>query len=163
MNLEYVSAPVKLLSTVVLTCILLITLPHVNLSIDKLISNKCFAIIGKASFSIYIWHQIIFAFCRYSFTADFDAKVFAITILLTGVLSYLTYNFVEQKISGYLKKEHGERNTLVRCINSAFVLIGVSFYLNSYYGVIQDVRKWTLMLVKQATECILHIMNILIN
>lgn len=140
-NLEYVSAPIKLISTVVLTCILLIALPHVNQSIEKVVSIKLLAVIGKASFSLYIWHQIVFAFCRYSFSADFDAKTFAITLLITAVLSYLSYNCVEKKISGYLKKEHGERNTLFGCICSALILICVSFYINSCSGVIRDIPE----------------------
>ncbi len=140
-NAEYISAPIKLISIVVLTCILLVSLPKVNMAIDKVISHRWLAVIGKVSFSIYIWHQIVFAFCRYSFTSVFDAKIFLITILLTGVLSYITYIFVEQAISNYLRKKQGERNTLIGCICSAALLLGVSLYLNSCSGVVRDVPE----------------------
>lgn len=140
-NVEHISATLKLLLTVLLTCILLISLPHVNLVINNIVSNKRLAIIGRASFSIYIWHQIIFACCRYSFTSVFDAKTFIITILITGLLSYISYNFVEQNISNYLRLKNGERNTLIICICSAVLLIGTSFYINSCSGVVRDVPE----------------------
>lgn len=140
-NAEYISAPIKLISIVALTCILLLSLPKVNMAIDKVISHRWLAVIGKASFSIYIWHQIVFAFCRYSFTSVFDANIFLITILLTCALSYVTYIFVEQAISNYLRKKQGERNTLIGCISSAALLLGVSLYLNSCSGVVRDVPE----------------------
>lgn len=140
-NADYLSATARLLSTVVLTCVLLVSLPFVSHGLDKVVSNKWLAVIGKASFSIYIWHQIVFAFCRYSFTAVFDTKVFALTILITGLLAYLSYKYVEQGMANYLKRVHGERNTLIGCIGSALVLTGVAFWLNACSGVIRDVPE----------------------
>lgn len=140
-NVDYVSAPTKLLSVVVLSCVLLATLPYAGQAIDKIISNKWLAGIGKASFSIYIWHQIVFAFCRYSFSSVFDAKVFLITISITAVLSIISYFFVEQSLSKYMKKEKGIRNVLIGCACAAIVLIGVSLFLNSRSGVIRDVPE----------------------
>lgn len=140
-NAEYLSATFRLLSTVALTCVLLVSLPHVSQHVDRIASNRWLAAIGKASFSIYIWHQIVFAFCRYSFTVEFDMKVFALTILITGLLSYISYKFVEQGMASYLKKVHGERNALIGCVGSALVLTGVAFWLNSCSGVIRDVPE----------------------
>lgn len=140
-NVDYVSGPIKLISTVVLSCLLLATLPCTGLVIDKVVSNRWLAGIGKASFSIYIWHQIVFAFCRYSFTSVFDIKVFLITILITAVLSVISYFFVEQSLSKYMKKEKGIRNTLIGCACAAIALIGISLFLNSRSGVIRDVPE----------------------
>lgn len=140
-NVGYVSGPIKLISTVVLSCLLLATLPCTGLVIDKVVSNRWLAGIGKASFSIYIWHQIVFAFCRYSFTSVFDIKVFLITILITAVLSVISYFFVEQSLSKYMKKETGIRNTLIGCACAAIALIGISLFLNSRSGVIRDVPE----------------------
>lgn len=140
-NVDYVSGTIKLLTTVVLSCVLLATLPSAGLVIDKVVSNRWLAGIGKASFSIYIWHQIVFAFCRYSFTSVFDIKVFLITILITAVLSVISYFFVEQSLSKYMKKEKGVRNTLIGCACAAIALIGISLFLNSRSGVIRDVPE----------------------
>jgi len=140
-NSDYVSASFKLFSVVVLSCILLITLPYVGCLLDTITSNKWLAGIGKASFSIYIWHQIVFAFCRYSFTSVFDSKVFLISLLITTVLSLISYYCVEQFLSRYLKKENGIRNTLIGCLCAASLLIGTSLFLNSCSGVIRDVPE----------------------
>ena len=140
-NADYASAPAKLLSTVVLTCVLLAALPHVNPYMDRLVSAKWLAVVGKACFSIYIWHQIVFAFCRYSFTSVFDAKVFLVTLSIIAVLSFLSYRYVEQGVASYLRKRHGERNVLAGCTLAATALIGISFYLNSCCGVVRDVPE----------------------
>ena len=140
-NLEVISTQFKLLLTIVLTCCLIVVLPNVGVSFDKVISNRWLAMIGKASFSIYIWHQIVFAFCRYSFTSIFDVKVFIVTMIIIIVLSWLSYRYVEQWINSYLKRENGERNTLIGSICLAIILIGTSLYLNSCSGVIRNVPE----------------------
>lgn len=140
-NVEFVPASVKLLIIVALTCVLLATLPHVTPVLDKVISNKRFAFIGKASFSIYIWHQIVFAFYRYSFSSVFGIKEFVLAILITGLFAYVSYKYVEQAMAKYFGKEYGIRNSLIGCIFGSIVLISTSFYINLCSGVIRDVPE----------------------
>ncbi len=140
-NHDGFSASIKLLLTVFLTCILLACLPYVSVSVDNIVSNKWIALIGKCSFSIYIWHQIVFAFCRYSFTSDFTAGVFAILILITAVLSALTYNLVEKRVSIKIKDEKGKRRIWVTTLVGAAICVSTSLYLYSVAGVIRDVPE----------------------
>lgn len=94
---DYISRPVKLLSTVVLSALLLYLMPRVNWARGNVFSNKLVAVIGAASFSIFVWHQVVLAFIRYSFTNDMMAITPLLSfICITVVLSYFSYKFVEQ-------------------------------------------------------------------
>lgn len=140
-NGEQIPANVKLLLTVFMTCLLLVALPKVEGKADALFSNRWVALIGKCSFSIYIWHQIVFAFCRYSFTSKFSAGVFAILIAITALLSVLTYNLVETKVSLRIKEEKGRKNMIIATLVGAAICISTSLYLYSISGVIRDVPE----------------------
>lgn len=94
---DYISRPVKLLSTVVLSALLLYLMPRVNWARSNVFSNKLVAVMGAASFSIFVWHQVVLAFIRYSFTNDMMAITPLLSfICITVVLSYFSYKFVEQ-------------------------------------------------------------------
>ena len=57
-----------------------------------------FSFVGKMSFSIFVWHQIILAFYRYIYGNDMTT-IFVIGLwLITILLSVATYYIIEQKI-----------------------------------------------------------------
>lgn len=61
----------------------------------KLLSHKALVSIGLMSYSLYLWHQPLFAFTRHSFLFQPDKSVFSILIAVTFVLSYLSWKYVE--------------------------------------------------------------------
>lgn len=92
-----ISRPVRLLSTVGLSALLLFLMPRVSWAQGNVFSNKLFSIIGAASFSIFVWHQVVLAFIRYSFTKDvLKIAPFISFICITVLLSFLSYRYVEQ-------------------------------------------------------------------
>lgn len=50
---------------------------------------------GRMSLSIYVWHQIILAFLRYSVIDQMTVGVFALFVIATVGISYLTYKYIE--------------------------------------------------------------------
>jgi len=61
----------------------------------SILSNKFIVQIGLMSYSIYLWHQPIFSFCRYiSFPEPSNLLVLALTISIFP-LSYFSWRFVE--------------------------------------------------------------------
>lgn len=103
LNMAFLSNPVRLLLVVLATAILLYLLPRVAISTNKFFSNSCLAVIGASSYSIFVWHQIIFAFTRYSFTSDLTSPIVFVSIFsVISLLSYLSYNYIEKmKPSNY--------------------------------------------------------------
>lgn len=134
LNFDYISRLVKLIATVLLTSILIALIPFAEVSKNYVFSNKWIAMIGAASFSVFVWHQIVFAIVRYSFTNNMtDVVVLCVIVTLIVVLSVLSYRFVEQ-----MKK------TKLACIVVGILLVlttGFSFYIFDNAGVVRDVPE----------------------
>ena len=66
------------------------------------LSGRAFAPIvwcGKASLSIYVWHQVILAFTRYSFETSFRMGTLVAMMAILICLSFVGYCFIEQKFT----------------------------------------------------------------
>lgn len=95
-ELEFISRPIKLIAVVGLTALLIDLMSRVNIEQNNIFSNKQIAHIGAASYSIFVWHQVIFALTRYSFTNNLtEAIPFLSVIVLTTVLSVFSYKYIE--------------------------------------------------------------------
>lgn len=133
-DVEYVSRPTKLFSIVGLTTILLIMMPQAEWAQGKVFSNKLVAAIGAASFSIFVWHQVILAFIRYSFTNNLAEVLPLLAFVgITVVISVMSYKFVEQ-----IKKT--KQAWMLICFLLA-ITTAVSLYIYENAGVIRDVPE----------------------
>lgn len=131
---EYVSRPTKLLSTVALSSALMVLMPRVEWVQGKVFSNKWVAAIGTASFSIFVWHQVVLALIRYSFTNKLTEVLPLLAFFgITAVLSVLSYRYVEQ-----MKK------TKLAWVLTGLMLVvttGASLYIYKNAGVVRDVPE----------------------
>ena len=91
----FIPQNILLVLSVILTCIILNTPPHC-VPHSKLIDIV--ALIGKMSFSIYVWHQVLLGFYRYFCSNDMSVGFVAGLWVLTIVLSIITYYTIEQKL-----------------------------------------------------------------
>jgi peptidoglycan/LPS O-acetylase OafA/YrhL len=64
-------------------------------TLGKIIGNKVFVSIGLVSYSAYLWHQPLFAYARHHGVYVSDAGPFSLLAFGIGVLSYLTWRFIE--------------------------------------------------------------------
>ena len=85
---------VLLLATVLLTC-LLISIQDGTLTIMR---SRFLSTIGKMSYSIFIWHQVILAFYRYCFSIEITLSFFILFIAVTAIISFISYYIIEKKI-----------------------------------------------------------------
>ena len=131
---DIISSKVKLLAVVLLTAILLVMMPRVEIAQGKIFANKWLAAVGAASFSIFVWHQVVLALIRYSFTNNMtEATPLLAFVAITVVLSVLSYKYVEK-----MKK------TKVAWIFFALLFVfttagGLYIYANA--GVVRDVPE----------------------
>lgn len=134
LDAEYASRPIKQLSIVGLTSVLMVMMLRVELAQDKIFSNKCIATIGAASLSIFVWHQVILALIRYSFTNKLtDTSPLLTFASITAILSIFSYKYVE-----HMKKT----KITWMLIGLLFVLTtGTSIYIYKNAGVVRDVPE----------------------
>ncbi|MGV4462923.1 acyltransferase family protein [Ornithobacterium rhinotracheale] len=101
-----------------------------------LFSNKIFVFIGKISFSLYMWHQVVLAFSRYSFFETLNFTNGFILTLIILALSIFSYYAIENTFRN--KKLISTRNVLI-VVGIFFTFsISLAFYLNSVRGVFKD-------------------------
>ena len=64
--------------------------------LTKILSSKIFVFCGLISYSLYLWHYPIFAYLRYLEIFDNSIRNKLLAIILTIVLSIISYYFIEQ-------------------------------------------------------------------
>ena len=105
----------------------------------NIFSNKLISEIGKISFSIYMWHQIVFSFARYIKVNEITWGVSSILLTITLLLSICSYRFIENT---FRNRKLWKTKSVLIFLSTFFVLItGASFYVYSIGGVIKDVPE----------------------
>jgi len=61
-----------------------------------LLENSVVVAIGKWSFSLYMWHQLLLAYIRYTVSNEISGFVTGVMLLVFFGISYLSYRFIEQ-------------------------------------------------------------------
>ena len=61
----------------------------------SIFSNRVFVAIGLMSYSIYLWHQPLFAFMKYRMLDEPSAFTSLVLILFVFIISFLSWKFVE--------------------------------------------------------------------
>lgn len=102
---------------------------------------SCFAILGKSSYSIYIWHQVIIAFLLYSVFSDRNALFFVVLLFLTAVFSFLSYNYIEKPLGRLIGSKKKEAYVILIGIVFAFVICVLSFIVYMNAGVTRDIPE----------------------
>ena len=77
------------------TCVIIVFI-DCNTYVGRFLSNKLFVAIGLISYSLYLWHQPLFAFLRMKTIGEPQLVFFIGAIALTFVLSFLSYKYVER-------------------------------------------------------------------
>ena len=127
-NADVMPAPVRLVAVVGLTCVVLCSQAALE---NKVAGNAFLAKIGAASYSIFIWHQVLLAFYRYSITSKFTVSSYALLLIGTTILSWMSYVLIEQ----------GKRSLYV---STATVFVALNVFAGFIYlraGVVRDVPE----------------------
>lgn len=131
---SFIPQNVLLLLTVALTLFFVICDNTQNILIRALLNVNFLCLIGKMSYSIFIWHQPILAFYRYFFANNINLIFIIIFFIVVLALSYLSYRFIELKVK---VSSHTRILTLV-----VFVLINsIAFTIYLHAGVVRDVPE----------------------
>ena len=137
-NAEIMPAIIRLVAVVGLSCVVLCSQDVLE---NKVTGNTVLAKIGAASYSIFIWHQILLAFYRYTITNKFSLVSYAILLAGTALLSWLSYSFVEQLSTKALKTIKWK---WIMSLITAIVFVALNAFAGYIYlkaGVVRDVPE----------------------
>ena len=119
-----------LISIVFVTCIFLVT----GYDVAAFNKSKILPAIGKRSFSIFAWHQVMLALYRYSVSNRLTLLFLVCFFILLAVISELSYRIIELKIQN-------TNRTLATLVAIAVVICGYSGFIYLRAGVVRDVPE----------------------
>lgn len=137
-NGEFIPSAVRLVAVVGLSCVIVCSQDVLE---NKITGNVILAKIGAASYSIFIWHQVLLAFYRYTITSKFTIGSYAILLAATAVLSWLSYHFIEQKAADALRTKRGKALLYSSVLIAFLALTGFAGYIYMRAGVVSDVPE----------------------
>lgn len=102
----------------------------------KIFTHPAITFLGKISFSLYMWHQVIFAFARMTVFREMTLSWALILTFLTFLLSILSYYFIENYFRD--KSKIGMKSLLIWLITLLILSSGISLFVISRSGVIRN-------------------------
>ena len=99
---------------------------------NRLLASRMMVGIGLISYSLYLWHQPLFAFARVYAVGPVNSQVYALLIGATFLLAYLSWRLVEGPF-----RRHGvvsRRTLVIFAVVGSLSAISLGLYLNQSYG-----------------------------
>jgi peptidoglycan/LPS O-acetylase OafA/YrhL len=99
-----------------------------NTIIGKILANRYLVFVGLLSYSLYLWHQVVFSFWRNTHLNTGLAEITKIYLLLLSfALSYFSYKYIEKPFRNrmFLK----QRQILLYSIISLLIVVFLGFLL----------------------------------
>jgi peptidoglycan/LPS O-acetylase OafA/YrhL len=131
-------ASIKLVLTVAVSVAMLVSAKKDPIT-SFLLQNPLMVGIGKISFSLYMWHQLILAYTRYTVADYFSVPQAIVMLALVFALSILSYFVIEQPFRD--KQKVTTKVLLISMASICIVMGAASFYLYSLSGVIRNVPE----------------------
>ena len=137
-NVDTIPAMLKLVAVVALSVVLVMSSSTLE---NKVTANGVLAKIGAASYSIFVWHQVLLAFYRYTISSHFTVVCYTLLLVAVAILSWLTYQFIEQKTNEWLKAKKSKVVFYAITIILFLGLTGFAGYIYKKGGVVRDVPE----------------------
>jgi len=116
--------------------------------IGKILAVKPLVMVGLMSYSIYLWHQPIFAFTRHIVFPELSSRLYLMLIVGITLLAYLTWKFIEVPFRNKTKINRKTLCGFAAAISFFFVAFGL-------IGVTSDgfkQRQWYLQMLHKSYQ-----------
>jgi peptidoglycan/LPS O-acetylase OafA/YrhL len=104
---------------------LIIAVANAETMVGRLLAWRPLVFIGLISYSLYLWHQPLFAFARMRLLGEVSTSVFLSLIVLALVLAYVTWRFVEQPFRDRERFSRARFFFLLGIVATALIAFGV--------------------------------------
>ncbi len=105
----------------------------------RILENRVLVYIGLISFSLYMWHQVVFAFARYAFVEELTGNAALMAVVLTLALSVISYNYVERFFRDRKRVSLAAFNTIIGALFFAVTTGALWVYWGG--GAVRDVPE----------------------
>ncbi len=139
LDLSFIPDSVKLPAVVLLTTGVLITSNGGSRFSSFLIENRIMVALGRISFSLYMWHQLVLAYARYFWAQELLTSHLAVIFLLTVAFSALSYFLIEQPFRN--KNRIGTKAMLLTLASVFMLTSAASGYIYLKGGVLKDIPE----------------------
>lgn len=143
--IPFSSNDISILLTIILTSVILVLgkcFYNIKGFYNSVFTNNNITYIGNISYSLYMWHQVVFAFGRYAFFEEVTPMYAIISVLITLVLSILSYYLVENT---FRNKTIMKTKTVLLFTSIIFVITsGSAFYVYTIGGIVKDFPELSL-------------------
>lgn len=136
-NAAYIPMEVKLLLMVLATAMLVYIFANTDETPGRIL--KSFSYIGRASFSIYLCHQVVVAYMFYALTDRTDLFALLIFIIVVGCLSAALYMLLERPLEKVVRKNIW--CVLIPCIALCLITSISSGMIYLHAGVVRDIPE----------------------
>lgn len=103
---------------------------------QAIFKNKLAITLGKISFSIYMMHQLVFAFARYAFLEEITATWSIVLLAITIGFSFITYQWIENPFRNH--QLFSFRKVLAFLVPVFIISSTAGLYIYSIGGIIKD-------------------------
>ncbi len=140
------------LLAIVLTTTLLIQIAIAKINFISIPNFKIISYLGKASYSIYLWHQVIIAFYRNIIEDQLNVWEYIYVIGGSLTVGFFSYYFIEQGIDKTIKRNlKATKYVLSIC---CVIILPVSYLSIIFYkheGVVRDIPELETYIAKPTT------------
>lgn len=128
-----------LLITVILSCVVVSRTRPGGSVHSLLLENRWVVFLGAISYSLYMWHQVVFAYARYGWVEELRGGTAVALVVLVFILSICSYYFIEQPFRNREKCSVRLLISVVLGLACATTLVAGWLYLRA--GVVRDVPE----------------------
>lgn len=132
-------AQVRLVFTVLVT-VVLVYLATRKTSVQYDCNLRVVAYCGAASYSLYLWHQVILAFYRYVISSDLSALDYMVVLLVSLTVGITSYGFMERSLAK-LSGKRMEGAMIIACALLATTLSIVSVIIYKHHGIVRNIPE----------------------
>lgn len=133
------STEVTLLLTVLLSVGVLVFANGENKISSFILCNRPFVFLGKISFSLYMWHQVLLSFCRYTLVQEMQFVHLCAVWGATLIVSVASYWYIEQPFRD--RCSISAKRLFVILLIMFVVVNGAALGIYSNAGVVRDVPE----------------------
>lgn len=116
----------------VIGCALILVFSDTNTIVGRILSNKLFVSVGLISYSLYLWHQPVFAFARIRYAGDLSVGIMLLLSLFSMILAYFTWKYVESPFRN--RSAVSSKSILGFAVAGSLVFLSVGYIGNKTDG-----------------------------